>query len=200
MTTNHLTDVECVDLLDGVRLGATVDEHVRGCPQCRTRVEDMRAVVRMAQGDAVPEPSPLFWEHLARRVKGDVEAGESPDEWWRLALPGWRGQLVAAAVAVVVIGAFAVESGRWLRTVEPPDPQISQVSDLRRDDQMVALEERAEWALLVMVADGITSDEAGELGLVGGPGHVDRMLDGLSDDERRRLGELLQDELSSTES
>ena len=205
MRAHHLRDVELVDIIDRGAVTAAVDEHVRGCATCRSRVEDYRTVLEATRDVEVPEPSPLFWEHFSRRVKDRIETGieerGSTFDEWRTALAGWRRHVVAAALAVAVVGAAVLGIGRWFTMAGPVD-QRARVGFESSPPAggTVASEERAEWELLMLVADGITSDEAVEIGLFGGPGQIDRLLPDLSDDERRRLGELLHDELSSTES
>ena len=137
----HLTKNELVDAVE-TRLDAARQAHMETCGACRDDVAAFGAVVR-ALDDAVPEPSPLFWEHLSRRIR-EATAGEPVPRtgWWRL---GW--QPVAAVCAMAVVGALAVA----LRTAPVRDTHVrdaAPVSDIASsaasaDDTWAAMEQMA---------------------------------------------------------
>ena len=99
---SHLSRDERLLALDGA-LDATRQAHLASCPACRTDVETLGGVLARVRAVDVPEPSPLFWDHLAARV-GDAIAREPapvPDRGW------WSPRLAWAAAAVVITAAGA---------------------------------------------------------------------------------------------
>jgi len=70
---SHLRPEQLVDLAEGV-IAATSMPHLASCDACRRELADMRAMLTaVADPDcAVPEPSPLFWDHLSARVREAV--------------------------------------------------------------------------------------------------------------------------------
>ena len=99
---SHLSRDERLLALDGA-LDGTRQAHLAGCPACRTDVETLGRVLARVRAVDVPEPSPLFWDHLAARV-GDAIAREPapvPDRGW------WSPRLAWAAAAVVIVSAGA---------------------------------------------------------------------------------------------
>lgn len=72
----HLTSEQLVDVAEG-QVASPAEEHLRSCDACRVKVAELRAMRTMAlQADEVPEPSPLFWDHLSARVHDAVAAEE----------------------------------------------------------------------------------------------------------------------------
>ena len=99
---SHLSRDERLLALDGA-LDGTRQAHLASCPACRTDVETLGGVLARVRAVDVPEPSPLFWDHLAARV-GDAIAREPapvPDRGW------WSPRLAWAAAAVVIAAAGA---------------------------------------------------------------------------------------------
>ena len=99
---SHLSRDERLLALDGA-LEATRQTHLASCAACRTDVETLGRVLARVRAVDVPEPSPLFWDHLAARV-GDAIAREPapvPERGW------WSPRLAWAAAAVVVTAAGA---------------------------------------------------------------------------------------------
>ncbi len=95
---SHLSRDERLLALDGA-LEATRQAHLASCASCRTDVETLGRVLARVRAVDVPEPSPLFWDHLAARV-GDAIAREPapvPDRAW------WSPRLAWAAVAVAIV-------------------------------------------------------------------------------------------------
>jgi hypothetical protein len=73
----HLNTAELVDIAEGAQPEESTP-HLAGCAQCREQVSDLRAMLSAAQEVAVPEPSPLFWDHLSARVSEAVTAEGEP--------------------------------------------------------------------------------------------------------------------------
>jgi hypothetical protein len=117
----HLKPEELVDLAEGTVAEAKVP-HLAACAVCRSQLEMLRSMDARARDFDVPEPSPLFWDHLSSRVHDAIAAeGAQPSGWLGrlglgaspfdrgagaftdlLASPRSWGIVVAAGVAVVV--------------------------------------------------------------------------------------------------
>ncbi len=70
---SHVRPEQFVDLAEGV-VAETSVPHLASCDACRRELADVRAMLAaVADPDnAVPEPSPLFWDHLSARVREAV--------------------------------------------------------------------------------------------------------------------------------
>ena len=134
---SHLSRDERLLALDGA-LDATRQAHLASCAACRTDVETLGGVLARVRAVDVPEPSPLFWDHLAARV-GDAIAREPapvPDRGW------WSPRLAWAAAAVVITAAGAgylarpqpqpAHGRRGARTPAVADPSDARAVDERR--------------------------------------------------------------------
>ena len=69
--TRHLSPDHLIDLAEGTRPESSAP-HLESCEACRRQLADMRAMMSAASEVAVPEPSPLFWDHLSERVRQAV--------------------------------------------------------------------------------------------------------------------------------
>ena len=116
----HLSSQELVALAEG-GLSADRAAHLDACDRCRDEANDLRAVMSGVQEAEVPEPSPLFWEHLSRRVSDAVASSDTPTR--RVAV-GWRswhsGHLrTVVASATVVTMALALSGTSPLAVALP---------------------------------------------------------------------------------
>jgi hypothetical protein len=68
----HLSPDERLALIESA--GAPEHPHLSACARCRAEVEEGRAALGDARLSEVPEPSPLFWEHLSARVSERMAA------------------------------------------------------------------------------------------------------------------------------
>lgn len=184
----HLTSAEFVDLAEGVRAAASAP-HLAECDRCRRQLADVRGMMAAAAASDVPEPSPLFWDHLSARVREAV-AGEPPPRstafpgswWWRAA----AGMAVSAMIAVVVASSIAH------RTPERKAPALVQ-----EHPDSSALLGQADDPSLDLVADfsrTLDWDDLREQLL--GSGKIDASVGELDGAERRELGRLLKEELA----
>ena len=69
----HLQPDELVDVAEGTRPESSVP-HLASCEVCRLQLADLKATISAAADVEVPEPSPLFWDHLSARVRDAVAA------------------------------------------------------------------------------------------------------------------------------
>jgi hypothetical protein len=193
---SHLSTDEFVDLLDDV-LPAPRGEHLRTCLQCRTEAEGLTGVlVRATETRDVPEPSPLFWGHLASRIREAVAA--SVARTWR-ELVWWPGSAWAAGVASMVL-VLLVSQSSFRRSAEPEfshAPFESAASRLTRGTPEPAddLESDQAWAVVRTVADEAGDNAADDAGIAARPDAAERMTLELSSHEKSELAQLLASEL-----
>lgn len=103
---------------------ARVEEHLRGCVECRA------ALARLAEIDAgvdVPDPGPEYWERFNRRVMERVEGEPAPAKappaqrgWARRRLQYFIPVAAAAALLLVVVRQTGVDP--FSRTSPPAAP------------------------------------------------------------------------------
>ena len=72
----HLSESEFVDLAADA-LDPRRAAHVETCAPCREQRDALRAMLRDVSAVVVPEPSPLFWEHMSARVRDGMAASTS---------------------------------------------------------------------------------------------------------------------------
>src|SRR5688572_3386542 len=98
----HLSPEELIDVAEGATPRVAFP-HLASCVACDRQVADLQAAMAAAVDADVPEPSPLFWEHLSARVREAVAAeaagrAAGTFSWWP-----WRVAAITAAVAVLVV-------------------------------------------------------------------------------------------------
>ena len=108
----HLNAVELIDVAEGTRSEASVP-HLASCDACRRQLTDMRAMMSTVAAVEVPEPSPLFWDHLSQRV-GNAVAEDVPRRSWQDAATWRRLLMPLSAVAVASLILAMVLSSRAL--------------------------------------------------------------------------------------
>lgn len=174
--------------------------HAAECARCRDQVADVRAALTLAAGVDVPEPSPLYWDHLAARI-GDAIATEpvpAAAGWFR----GWRlwASVTAAAAAVLVL-AVAVTTRQDDPVVRPwpADPAVTTAGAGEAAGAGVNLTSDLDdgtWALVTVLSAELDGDELEMVALEPVTGTAERVLDGLSLDEQGELVRLLEEELA----
>lgn len=213
----HLNREELVDLAEGARPESAAP-HLAACDACRAQLRDLRAMLSAAQEVDVPEPSPLFWDHLSARVSDAVAA----DAWLKPSrdVQSWGERLMAArgrrrrgtttgwyafaTVAAAVLIAAALNS-RVLApapalppasmTVVAPAPGSTQAEagpELLAD---VAPESDPSLTLVASLTDEVDLNTAREAGLAPRDS-AEHAVTHMSDGELRELGRLLKEELA----
>jgi hypothetical protein len=164
--------------------------HLARCARCRAEVAEGRAVLRDARLVDVPEPSPLFWDALSRRVSGGItEAGHRQV---RSVWPFWRALIPLTVGVVALLIAVGVDRGtRPVPAAQAPAAatidQVSAWSGVEADD--------GQWVLLGQLAADFDLDTlADSLGSSGADG-ADSAVWQLSERERAELAVLLRAEL-----
>jgi hypothetical protein len=194
-----------IEAVEGAPIPETA-QHLATCARCRAEVESLRQTLDEVRGVDVPEPSPLFWDHLTARVREAIAAEPSPDaasfglrEWLLGGRNWWRP---ATAVALVLIAALAVDWGarRSGRTSDGTG-EVPLVST--RTAAAVDLAAGDDWQFIVDVAAHAADHADGEAGDAGAIAVIDASsgsselaLSDLSSDEQRELVKLLNDELT----
>lgn len=183
----HLSPAELIDLAEGTRSPVP---HLSGCEVCRRHVAELRVALRAAAAAEVPEPSPLFWDHLSARVREAVQAEPPFRRWWDVRALRPRTVWTVAASAVVAIAAVAtLRAPRQPAERAAPPPSITAGARARSADD----------PSLAFVADltaGFDWDQAAAAGLAPRLGAADKAIAELTDAERRELERLIKNEMS----
>jgi hypothetical protein len=198
----HLNEVELVDLAEGSRPESSAP-HLASCERCRQQVLEMRRVVAAAADVPVPEPSPLFWDHLSDRVRQAVAAErDAPRRWWHDVASRKRVLIPASAVAVAAVVIVTALTPRLLA----PQPQgagsassqpaaaIGPGADAPDDGFDDAGADDESLMLVADLSAAINVDPATAADL-GSPGGAEHAVTHLNADELRELQRLLQQEL-----
>jgi hypothetical protein len=135
-------------------------------------------IVKALQEVDVPEPSPLFWEHLSQRVRDAVADEPPPPAGWSSRFnfawtAGVLGATAAVVLAVVITIHYAAPAGRSQAAHGPAD--VAQASD-----SLHASEDDASWAVMGDLASQMDFEEAAAAGLIASPGSAERALGQLS--------------------
>jgi hypothetical protein len=195
----HLSESEFVDLAEDA-LDPRRARHVDTCASCREQADALRGLLRETSSVIVPDPSPLFWDHLSARVREGVAAAPAPGRsgWsW----PGVRLLLPMGAAAAVVIavlsGALMLRAVRDaeapVRIVTPP-AAVTASSDVR-PATMPDADNAEVWDVLTSAASTVGFDDAHAVGMHVVPATIDHAVQDLSAAELTELGRLLQSEL-----
>jgi hypothetical protein len=186
----HLSEAEFVDLIEGTLLPARL-AHVDACAACREQAAALHNVFANTVSIDVPEPSPLFWDHLQARVRSAVDAAPEPAGRWR-----WSGvRLAPFAVAAAVLATVyaGVSLRQWSGGNAPAPLMTVSVADPRVDGTPEAADAEV-WDVLTSAASVALEDGTGT-GMRAHPAAIDRAVQGLSNAELTELGRLLQSEL-----
>jgi hypothetical protein len=193
----HLQSDELIDLAEGTRPDASAP-HLQACEACRTQLADLRTMMSRASQADVPEPSPLFWDHLSARVRDAVAAEGVPRATWL----GWlqSGVLTPLSIGGLAVVALAVALSVGVRYV-PGRTAVPASSGAIAD--VVPMSEPGDDPSLDLVADlaaQVEWDAAEETGsgLRAHEDAADKAATQLSDGDRQELGRLLQQELAHT--
>jgi hypothetical protein len=164
-----------------------------------TQMSDEELLAALKEVD-VPEPSPLFWEHLSQRVKDSIADEPLPPTGW---LGRFNFAWAAGIFAVVAVAVIAVTVTVHLRpremAVSATGPVTQSLSS--SDNQPVPLApiaDDASWALMGDLASDMDLDQARAAGLIVMPGEVDRVVTEMTPEEQRAVVEFLQQEIKNS--
>ena len=146
--TRHLSPDHLIDLAEGTRPESSAP-HLESCEACRRQLADMRAMMSAASEVAVPEPSPLFWDHLSDRVRQAVALEAAPrrasrwERWLRsqVILPVSAAALAAVIIAAVIgarpdVPAARLEVVSASRPAEASEPPLFEPLDALDDSSL----------------------------------------------------------------
>jgi len=180
----HLSPDEILALVESANCAG--HEHLWTCAPCRAEVEEVRRALDAARTSEMPEPSPLFWDHLSARISERLgEEPEAPRRWrfgWRVWVPSMVG------VMAVVLAAWIDRdlSRRAAAPVEAPSLSAS------LDAVVGTVGDDESWSMLGQMAGQLDVDSLSDtLGTSEASG-AERALDQLSAGERASLADLLQ--------
>jgi hypothetical protein len=189
----HLNTEELVDIAEGTRLEASLP-HLAACEPCRAQLRDLRAMMSAAQQVEVPEPSPLFWNHLSSRVHDAVVNARPEPSRFVFVASRWFQASVVVAAGVLLAVAVNLRAPEPAPLPAPPSVAIADanvpaelLSDVAADD--------ASLTLVASLTDQVDLETAREAGLAP-RGSADHAIAHLSDSELRELGRLLREELA----
>jgi len=205
----HLTPALLVDLAEGIKAEHSVP-HLSRCDACRRALAELRATIADVagrgnpenSGSDVPEPSPLFWDHLSSRVH---EAIAEQDALGRAGwFEAWSRPLVSLPI-LTAAAAAAVLFVVTLHTPTVPNPipatslpilQGALLPSLPPLEPLGAPDDPA----LALMADYGTSlgwdDLREEMAGVSHAGGIDEAVITLSTEERQELQLLLEEEMT----
>jgi hypothetical protein len=194
----HLKDDELVDLAEGARPESSAP-HLASCEPCRRQVRDLRALMSVAAGVDVPEPSPLYWDHMSARVRERVAMEASPRRPW-LDGSAWRRVLrpaSAAAVAALII----IVVGLGSRVMAPPPSPATSAALVVNDGGDVDLwidpasEDDESLTLMASLSGGLDLEGVGDTDLAT-RGSAEHAVTHMGPDDLRELQRLLTQELT----
>jgi hypothetical protein len=108
--------------------------HLESCAGCRSRLEDARRAMKLAQETDVPEPPGLYWEALRRNVSRRI--AEEPERGRRRA---WLAPLAAASAAVVLLAVWFGQGPPRPAAVSPTLPAWSALPPVEEDDDLAVV-------------------------------------------------------------
>jgi hypothetical protein len=203
----HLTPEELIDLAEGTQNDASVP-HVMACAACRRQLVEARAMLASVADVEVPEPSPLFWDHLSRRVSDAVAAEGAPHGSWLV--PSWMWTSAAPlAVVTMVVTLVAALGPRFITPREPNRtattaaatatvastgpavPTASSPGELLSDSLQTPDDLSLELVAELTDAAGINGDAG-----LATSGSAEHAVTHLSGSELQELGRILQQELA----
>ena len=191
----HLTPEQMLDIAEGTRPSAEFP-HVSTCAACAAHVETISRTIALAAEVDVPEPSPLFWDHLSERIRDRVAQEATPGAFrWRTFASLWRVALTAAAAALLVLaGGLVLQRGG---APAPETPTALAVHEPGIVESLVTIDDDPALALLADLSAELDWDAASEAGLVPAHGAVDNVLVALTAEERNELQRILEEALSA---
>ena len=152
-------------------------------------LSDDEIVEMLKATDTVPEPSPLFWEHAARRVRAAVDA-EPPRR-----LPGSagsRGREAAWSRRRLPRCSCCSRARRMCRpsaVAVSPAPAANEIGRLDEDS----------WMFVASLGGDLDVDAAARAGLLAPGEATDRAMQALDAEERAELATLLHRALEGPE-
>ncbi len=189
---SHLSPEELLDLAEEAAR-PDLAAHVEACDVCRQEVAELKSMLSATRVPDVPEPSPLFWDHLSARVstaiREDQAADPAPWSWVGLR---WR---LAAAVSLAAV-VLAVGWSLQMRRSEIPRLPADQIVNLDANVPNVSLADDVTLGLIADLASDLEWDAAADEGLTVDRGMIEHAVSELNDDERAELRRMLNEAMA----
>ena len=195
----HLNSDQLVDIAEGTRPESSAP-HLAGCEACRAQLHELRAMMSAASEAEVPEPSPLFWDHLSSRVREAVATERTQPAPSRSTFGEWlrsRAGQVTLLVAATLLLAVALNQPATAPapiaspatvTVADAAPVIELLSDVAANDD-------ASLTLVASLTDAVDLDTVREAGLAPA-GSAEHAVTHMTDVELRELRRMLKEEMT----
>lgn len=185
---NHLTPDELIDAVEGT-LDPDRREHLATCELCAREVAGLASVLSEARQVEMPEPSPLFWDHLSARVRTAVQSESQTGSGWAPWLR-WPVLLPIGALVLIVMALMAA--------LPRQGAPVAQEAAASTATDVVANEDG--WILVADLVGEIDWETAGAAGVVVRPGTADQAALELSAQEQKELSRLIKAELERVKS
>jgi hypothetical protein len=185
--SKHLRSQEIVDALDGA-LSADRLEHLETCESCKAELSSLASLMSDVRGTGdVPDPSPLFWEHLTNRVREATVAEPVPRlaPWWRTS---WQPLLAVATCAIVATVVF------WWTSPHPSHAVPAQTAVEWIDDGLAIPDDDPAVAFMAEAASDLTWEEARGVNLTPRRVAVDTAIERMTAAQRAELVRLIREE------
>lgn len=186
----HLSPAQMIEAAERVLPAGPASAHLASCGVCRAEVAALIAVCEDLRAVPAPDPSPLFWEHLAARVSETIAADTRPvgTRWWR-----WPVLIPAGALAM----AIAALTVSLVKPVSDARDAMSVALDVIANGDGAAADPVLEdsWALMSDLVSALDDEAAFEAGLSPLPGAAEQVTLTLSAEERAELVRLLRQEI-----
>jgi hypothetical protein len=186
--SKHLRSQEFVDALGGA-LSADRLAHLETCESCKAELSGVASLVTdVRAAETVPDPSPLFWNHLSERVRQATAAESIPASapWWQTS---WR-PLVALAACVLVAALVVI----WRTTSSRDEPAPVQASVDSVDDGLSVPDDDPAVAFMAEAASDLTWEEARGVNLTPRRVVVDSAIERMTAAQRAELVRLIREE------
>ena len=182
----HLSTDDLATAADGA-LSGTAKTHLETCATCREAVARLSALVADVKSNAVPEPSPLFWDHFSARIREATASEPTPDARFSLlSRPLVTIGGLAAIVVLIVLWSFPARD----RTVAPVPAPVTAAGPRPADPDVA-------WQTMSDMAAAMTADDV-RTATAPAPDRASVLSD-LSDDERAAFVALLKMEMGDVQ-
>ena len=187
--SSHLTPEEFVASIEGT-LPPARSGHLDRCGSCLAQVSELRSLLQdVRAAGPVPDPSPLFWDHMSGRIRQATLSAPARESWWSRR---WRPMFALTAAAVTMITLLV------MRPAAPPTNDTVVADSAAPASAAWPVLDDGTWGMVVDLASDLDWDEAHQA-TEPRPGTADVLIGELSPAERERLVKLLKTEMGDLE-
>lgn len=114
-----------------------VTEHLRGCTECETALNEFRQTMAVLDEWEAPEPSPFFETRLQARLREEMHRQPGFMQWFRKpALALSFAVLMVASVTLVYTGHDSTKPGTETAKIIEPGSAVSDLQALDKNDDL----------------------------------------------------------------